>query len=242
MSSRRLTEEQRSDAERLRAVIQERRDVDPGLTQIKLSQLCGWSPSTTNQYLSAAIALNPRAVAKFALALGVPAQRISPVLARELLMQSRSLEDGAVAIRRPREPRFGPLRGIPLVSHVQAGAWSEVQDSYEVGDAERWFPALGSEGKRAFALRVRGVSMESPGAESFPEGTIIFIDPDMEPRHRSFVVAKLPDTQEATFKQLIIENGRRYLRALNPAWPNPLLEIDDDTQIIGVMYFSGRFY
>ncbi|MCZ4328314.1 LexA family protein, partial [Brachybacterium paraconglomeratum] len=58
---------------------------------------------------------------------------------------------------------------------------------------------------------------------SFRDGDIIFVDPDRDAMHRSLVVAKLTDTQEATFKQLIIEGEQKYLKALNPSWPEQIM-------------------
>lgn len=132
----------------------------------------------------------------------------------------------------------GPeVRGlVPLVSWVQAGHWSEIEDPYALGDAEDWIPAPKKMGPRAFALRVRGESMFNPGAKhSFSDGEIIFVDPDYPANHGSFVVVRIDDENEATFKQLIREGATSvYLRAINPAWPNPIIKVDGDATICGV--------
>lgn len=125
---------------------------------------------------------------------------------------------------------------VPLISWVQAGSWCEVADIYAVGDAEKWLPCPESHGPRTYAVRIRGESMYNPmGRWSFSDGDIIFVDPDREALHNSFVVAKLVDSQEATFKQLIIEEGsRRYLKALNPSWPQQFIPIESNAEICGV--------
>lgn len=133
----------------------------------------------------------------------------------------------------------GPdIRGqLPLISWVQAGAWSEVIDLYAVGDAEMWLPCPAAHGPRAFALRVKGESMYNPhGRRSFRPDDLIFVDPDRNPENGSLVVAKLDDSQEATFKQLVIEDGKRYLKALNPAWPEPMIPINGNCTIVGVVF------
>jgi len=133
----------------------------------------------------------------------------------------------------------GPdVRGqLPLISWVQAGAWSEVIDLYAVGDAEMWLPCPAAHGPRAFALRVKGESMYNPhGRRSFRPDDLIFVDPDRNPENGSLVVAKLDDSQEATFKQLVIEDGKRYLKALNPAWPEPMIPINGNCTIVGVVF------
>lgn len=126
-------------------------------------------------------------------------------------------------------------RRLPLISWVQAGMWSDVQDNYHPGEAEQWAEAYNSNpGGHSFALRVEGDSMTSPvpGKLSFPEGTILIVDPDRGASAGDFVVAKDVQTQQATFKQLTSDGGRWYLRPLNPAYPT--VEIDDPAiRVIG---------
>jgi SOS-response transcriptional repressor LexA len=50
----------------------------------------------------------------------------------------------------------------------------------------------------------------------------------------------LEDTQEATFKQLIIEGGQMYLKALNPDWPTRIMEVTKNAFICGVVVFKGE--
>ncbi|WP_167141352.1 LexA family protein [Pseudomonas sp. OTU750018] len=131
----------------------------------------------------------------------------------------------------------GPsIRGmVPLISWVQAGSWCEVSDIYAVGDAEQWLPCPVTHGPRTYAVRIRGESMNNPHERvSFQDGDIVFVDPDRDAMHRSFVVAKLTDTQEATFKQLIIEGTEKYLKALNPSWPEPFIRVNGNAEFAGV--------
>ena len=44
----------------------------------------------------------------------------------------------------------------------------------------------------------------------------------------------------ATFKQLVEEDGRRYLKADNPDWPERIVEAEDDAAVCGVVIFQGR--
>lgn len=125
---------------------------------------------------------------------------------------------------------------VPLISWVQAGAWCEVEDLYAVGDAEEWMPCPTSHGPRTYALRVRGESMLNPHERrSFRDGDIIFVDPDKLAENGSPVIAKLDDSQEATFKQLVIEGEERYLKALNPNWPDQIIRINGNATICGVV-------
>lgn len=132
---------------------------------------------------------------------------------------------------------------IPLISWVQAGSWSEVVDLYAVGDAEDWLPCPSNHGPRCFALRVRGESMYDPhGRRSFQDGDIVYVDPDRQPENGTLVIAKLTDSQEATFKQLVIEGEKRYLKALNPSWPNRVMPINGDCAIVGVVFSKVELF
>ena len=124
----------------------------------------------------------------------------------------------------------------PLISKVQAGAWTEAVDVHEEGYAEDWMPCPVKHGKHTYILQVEGESMFDPrGPKSFRNGDYIFVDPERQPESGSLVIAKKDDEQAATFKQLIIEGEKKYLKALNRDWPERILEIDDSTRICGVV-------
>lgn len=132
----------------------------------------------------------------------------------------------------------GPkVRGfVPLISWVQAGAWCEMQEPFELEDAETWLPCVISHSSTTFALRVRGLSMFNPHERrSFREGDIIFVDPARDYENGSLVIVKLANSKEATFKQLVVEGDRRFLKPLNPSWPDPIIELPGDATICGVV-------
>lgn len=130
---------------------------------------------------------------------------------------------------------------VPLISWVQAGHWAEIAGSLTPADAEEWLPCPVKCGPRTFVLRVRGESMFNPhGRPSFQDGDLIFVDPDRPAVHGSLVVVRLDDADEATFKKLIVEGNERYLKALNPAWPEPIIRINGNATICGVVVFRGE--
>jgi SOS-response transcriptional repressor LexA len=113
------------------------------------------------------------------------------------------------------EKQFGV---VPLISWVRAGDWMEAADPLQPGDAEKWLPCPVNHGKRSFALRVRGDSMTAPHGRTYPEGCIIFVDPEKRsPVNGARVIAKLAGTHEVTFKVFKEEDGRRWLQPLNPS-------------------------
>ncbi|WP_434033566.1 LexA family protein [Cupriavidus sp. a3] len=121
---------------------------------------------------------------------------------------------------------------IPLISWVQAGNWSEVVKGFTEEDAEQWLPALRPMSRRAFALRVEGSSMEP----RYQHGDVIYVEPEAHAEHGRRVVVQLENEPEATFKELVIENGHKFLRPLNPDWPGPkFIPINGNATIIGVV-------
>lgn len=131
-------------------------------------------------------------------------------------------------------PAAAHVSSVPLISWVQAGSWCEIVDSYAPGEGEKPVYTTKRVGPHAFALRVRGDSMENPkGRPSYPEGSIIIVDPDRPAVSGSRVVVRLEDSEEATFKVYVEDAGRRYLKPLNPQYP--IIEVTGLATICGVV-------
>lgn len=128
---------------------------------------------------------------------------------------------------------------IPLISWVQAGTFCQIVDLFEPGDAEEWLPSIHGYGPHAYALRVDGDSMVNPNplGKTYPPGCVVFVDPDVALTNGARVIAKIPGSQEATFKVFVEDAGRRYLRPLNPAYPT--IDMTEDMLICGVVV--GKF-
>ena len=94
---------------------------------------------------------------------------------------------------------------------------------------------IGKVPKDTFALKVSGDSMTNCEArESFPEGSLILVDPNQIPKSRDFVVAIDDATQDATFKELIEDCGKLYLKPLNPQYP--VMNVSESAIIKGVVF------
>lgn len=123
---------------------------------------------------------------------------------------------------------------LPVVSWVQAGVWSGIADNFHPGDADDWVTPEDPMGIHAYALRVRGDSMANPaGLPTFPEGMIIMIEPDVEPKTGDFVIVRCNGDEEATFKKLTRESGTYYLTPLNPRYP--VVPLPKDAVFCGVV-------
>jgi SOS-response transcriptional repressor LexA len=145
---------------------------------------------------------------------------------------------GAPDIKNKNKPRHdlhqAPLRGrVPLISLVAAGHFGESVDNFAPGSADEWVDTTVPVKRHTYALRVSGDSMTNPaGSPSFPEGVIIIVEPEEEARNKSYVIVR-QNGEETTFKQLVIDGGRTYLKPLNPRYP--IMEIAPDAVICGVV-------
>ena len=77
--------------------------------------------------------------------------------------------------------------------------------------------------------------MENKDAkDSFPDGSLILVNPDRIPELGDYVVAIDETTQDATFKQLIEDCGKKKLKPLNPQFP--VIDVTETTAIKGVVF------
>ena len=124
---------------------------------------------------------------------------------------------------------------IPLISWVHAGWGNEAVDLLQPGDAEEWLRCPVGHSDHTYALRVRGDSMEP----DYSEGDIVYVDPMIPPEHRKTVVVRTSEEEEVTLKQLVFEGERRYLKALNPHYPEPVRIVTEEDLFCGVVI--GKF-
>lgn len=188
----------------------------PGLTQIKLANQAGVSQSTVSRMKRGEVDSQQDKVRRVLEALGISAHPF---------IESSAPESG-IAGGENRE-RAGGLRRVPIISLVQAGNLGEAVDPYPAGQGSAFKICPEPCGPRTFALKVMGESMEP----RYHHGDIIFVDPDKSAVHGSAVIVRLEDSKEATFKQLVMEGSRRYLKPLNPRFP--IIEITTEAQIVG---------
>ncbi|MBO0369259.1 LexA family transcriptional regulator [Pseudomonas putida] len=209
---------------------------EAGLTQAEIADALGISQAAVSHYLNGENPLNTRVAAVFAQKLGVPVQAFSPRLAREIEQITEAANIGAGLSRDANVQYIGQPKisfSYPVLSWVAAGSWAVANEPYPPGFSDRYelsdYEAKGA----AFWLEVKGDSMTSPVGLSIPEGMLILIDTEEDARHGKLVVAKLTDSNEATFKKLVEDSGQRFLKPLNPSYP--MLAINGNCKIIGVV-------
>jgi SOS-response transcriptional repressor LexA len=150
-----------------------------GLTQTALAKAVGVSKAAVSQWESDETTPTGPNLVKCATILDVTAESLTRTNSANV------------------ETIMPPFHPIPLIDYVQAGQWAEIADAYQPGDGEEMLSTSGPCGPHTFGLRVKGRSMEP----DYLEGDIIIVDPDVRPDPGGFVVAKLDDTEEATFKK-----------------------------------------
>ncbi len=123
------------------------------------------------------------------------------------------------------------VRGeVPLISEVEAGNYTDI-DNYKPKGHFDTVPVSVTVQRHTYALRVHGDSMVSESGDSFPEGSILVVEPEMEAITGDYVIA-LNDQNQTTFKQLVKDGGDLYLKPLNARYPiKPL----GSAKIIGVV-------
>lgn len=108
-------------------------------------------------------------------------------------------------------PKWNYSRPLPVLSWVQAGNWTEMQDQVAAGYSSEGEPVITDKNvsQQAFALKVQGKSMEP----RFFEGDVIIVDPNLECRTGDLCVARIND--QTTFKRFHETPAEIRLEPLN---------------------------
>ncbi|SAI93504.1 LexA family protein [Enterobacter hormaechei] len=223
---KRLTTEQLKDAERLKALYESKKK-DLGITQQYIADELGITQSAVGHYLNGRNALNMSSAMMFAKILNVQIADFSPSLAKEVALMHSYAENVQFLSGDEKSSSY------PLISWVSAGCWSEALEPYAMKDIDEWIKSDAHIEGGGFWLKVQGDSMTAPAGISIPEGMIILVDTGKAPKNGSLVVAKIEDTNEATFKKYVEDSGHKFLKPLNPQYP--LTPINGNCKIIGVV-------
>ncbi|WP_299996910.1 S24 family peptidase [uncultured Cedecea sp.] len=205
----------------------------------RLAQACreaGLDEHGRGMVIARALKLSSKGVSKWFNAESMPRQETMNELAKLLRVDVVWLQHGmATELKGDNFSYAGPYtpgRKYPVLSSIQAGSWGEAVEAYTLQDVGEWLDSDAHVQGEAFWLQVDGDSMTAPTGTSVPQGSYVLFDTGKDAINGSLVIAKLTDSNEATFKKLVIDAGQKYLKGLNPAWP--MVPINGNCRIIGV--------
>lgn len=133
----------------------------------------------------------------------------------------------ARAVVFPEDLKRAEIVDVPLYGSIAAG-YAEAQQQSADGSISVDVNTLGlPRGSRVFALKVRGESMI--GA-NICDGDVVILEA-REPRPRDIVAALIDG--ETTLKRFLISDGKPFLKAENPSFPD-LIPVEE-LQIQGVL-------
>lgn len=195
-----------------------------GLNKSDLAREVGLSPSAVTQWENGAT----QTLEGVNLVRAAAAMRVSPVWL--------ATGKGVMEVREPSNVEDYATKGsrLPLISWVSAGLRDDANDPYAPGNAEAWVDFEGMASRSAFCLRVRGQSMIRADGTGFPDGCLIAVEPRRLPKSGEFAVFRFNTTDEATFKQFVLDGPLQILRPLNPAYP--IIVLSDDAQLVGTVF------
>lgn len=88
--------------------------------------------------------------------------------------------------------------------------------------------------KSCFAVKLTGEAM----FPQFQDGSILIVNPTLEPKNRSMVIAKKQAEKVVLFRQLIIDGHQKYLSPVNTVFE--AIPIEKEDSIIGVVIQARR--
>lgn len=187
----------------------------------------------TEQQFADAVGVSRGAVQQWEKADGTAPKRSNQPRVAELLgISIAELVSGQTGVTRP---AIRPE--VPLIPDSEAANYSDL-DNYRPSSAYETVPVTVPVKRHTYALRVVGDSMASESGDSFPDGAVIIVEPEMIPQPGDYVIA-LIESHQTTFKQLVRDSGELFLKPLNARYPiRPL----GRGKLIGVVReFSKRF-
>ena len=191
------------------------------MTQKELAQKSGVKQSVISE-LETGIAKSTGSILELASALGITAEELKKGVASEF-------DNNVVPIT---------SKLIPVLSWVQAGSMTSVEEINPLDVAE-WLPPLSADDPDGcFYLKVVGIS-NSP---TYVEGDCILVNPKFQVcdlLSGDLIVVR--NNTDATFKKLVIESDeRKYLQALNPNFHPNIIEFEDGMELVGLVIDAFR--
>ncbi len=176
----------------------------------------------------------PPSVREVQAALGLRAVESARAHLEQLVAEGKlAKEQGVARGYRLADGESAPVRCIPLLGRVQAGALSEAIDGRSGFDDRDDVVPIDTRRLRGrtddlFALRVRGASMRDAG---ILDGDLVIVRARARAEHGDIVVARID--AEATVKRLVIARGRAELHPANPDFAPIVPRAGEELVILG---------
>jgi SOS-response transcriptional repressor LexA len=129
-----------------------------------------------------------------------------------------------------------PHASIPVIEWQNAKNWQEFALSLKPDKHFNWVMVDPSSTQGKFALCLKGESMWP----QFQENTLLLIDPDRKPENRDFILAYIKKRDEIVFRQLIVEEKYRFLKAVNTIFP--VIQLEEHDIIVGIIIQTRKNY
>jgi len=168
-----------------------------------------------------------------------PVKEVYRVIARR---QTDGYAEGARAGDNIGPVALGHGAPLPVVGMVRAGEFAAAEDGdFPPGVADGYVYS-DRKGRNLFGVRVVNDSMEP----EFKEGDVLVVNPNLEPKSGDYVIARLVDDNEATFKKLVVHGDGAgailLLRPLNPAYQDIVITDPEKVQLVGKVVERKTLY
>jgi len=161
---------------------------------------------------------------------------------------------GGTAPRRGNQARLAELLGVSIAEMMAHGVrasqpWTGIAparvpllplhevvdcaaiDNFRDIDGHETIPVSVPVQRHTFAMQVRGDAMTNLTGDSFPDGSTVVVEPDLEAKPDDYIVV-VHDGHAPALKQLVRDGELLLLKPLNPRYPvRPL----DGADVIGVV-------
>ncbi len=154
---------------------------------------------------------------------------VKPIFERLSRRSRGEFLDGVESFDNIEPSSLGHGRPTPVVGLVQAGAFMPSEDGEFPPGVADVYVYTDQKARNLFGVRVNGDSM-SP---EFKEGDVLIVNPNLEAQSGDYVIAKLTDDNEATFKKLVIHDRLIILRPLNAAYDDVVVTDSSKVEIVG---------
>ena len=190
------------------------------------------SPIKTVNQLKDAIEVTYEMARRYTLGIAKPREEKMQILAEKFNVDISYLDHGTGSEINVSAPFPIAGRLVPVISWVQAGAWTTAEAVPVGTQFDEWLPPNPKCGKHGYGLEVVGESM----LPDFRPGDKIYVNPDFQIsdlKTGDLVIVACDGETEATFKKLIVESNGMYLEPLNPKWLGKIMELREGCKLVG---------